>query len=90
MYFTYPYHGYVAVLLNSCTIWSLAKCSEKKQDRNYTTMNLSVLNKSWKHYLTKRQLYSHILSLIKCNPIKTNKTCRAQLLKYLFLNNASD
>ena len=36
---------------------------EKKLDRNYTRMLHSVLNKSWKRYPTKQQLYSHLLPI---------------------------
>ena len=41
-------------------IWMLTKRMEKKLDGNYTRMLWAVLNKSWKQYSTKQQLYSHL------------------------------
>ena len=42
-----------------CTTWTLRKCLKKKIHRNYTRMLYVLLNKSWKQYSTKQQLYSH-------------------------------
>ena len=41
----------------------LTKRIEKKLDSNYTRMLREILNKSWRQYPTKQQLYGH-LSLI--------------------------
>ena len=49
----------VLILLHGCTTWPLTKCIEKKLDRNYTRMLWAILNKSWKQYPIKWQLYSH-------------------------------
>ncbi len=33
---------------------------EKKLDGNYTRMLRAILNKSWRQYPTKQQLYGHL------------------------------
>ena len=53
----------VSELLYGCTTWMLMKHIEKKLDGNYTRMLHAVLNKSWKQYLTKHQLYDHVPSI---------------------------
>ena len=50
----------MSVLLYVCTTWTVTKCMERKLDRNYTRMLCAVLNKSWKQYPTKQQLFSNL------------------------------
>ena len=45
----------ISILLYGCTTCTLTKSMEKKLDGNYT-----ILNKSWRQYPTKQQLYSHL------------------------------
>ena len=55
----------MSILLYGCTTWTLTKCMEKKLDGNYTRMLRAVLNKSWRQYPTKQQLYSHLPIIMK-------------------------
>ena len=48
------------ILLYGRTTRMLAKCIEKKLDRNCTRILCAVLNKSWKKHPTKQQLYGHL------------------------------
>ena len=48
------------ILLYGCTTSTLTKRMEKKLDSNYTRMVWAILNKSWRQYPTKRQLYGHL------------------------------
>ena len=45
--------------IHGCTTWTLTKRMDKKLDSNCTRMLWAVLNKSWRQYSTKQQLYSH-------------------------------
>ena len=56
-YFIYffPSSGYI-----NTAIWTLTKCMEKKLDGNYTRMLQAVLNKFWRQYPMKQQLYGHL------------------------------
>ena len=49
----------MSILLYGCTTWVLTKCIEKKLDGNYTKMLRAILNKLWRQYPTKQQLYGH-------------------------------
>ena len=51
--------AFVSILLYGCTTWTLTKRLEKKLDGNYTRMPRAILNKSWRHHLTRHQLYGH-------------------------------
>ena len=54
----------MSILLYGCTTWMLTKCIEKKFDGNCTRMLWAILNKFWKQYPTKQQLYSgHLPSI---------------------------
>ena len=55
----------VSILLYGCTTWLLTKWPEKKLDGNYIRMLLAILNKSWKQYPTKYQLYGHLPPITK-------------------------
>ena len=50
----------MSVLLHGSTNWTLIKCLEKKLDGSYTRMLHAVLNKSWKQYPIKQQLYGNL------------------------------
>ena len=45
---------------------------EKKLDGNYTRMLQAILNKSWRQYPTKQQLYGHLPPIMKT--IKVRQT----------------
>ena len=55
----------VSILLYGCTTWMLTKWLEKKLDGNYTRMLQDILNKSWRQYPTKHQLYGHLPPIMK-------------------------
>ena len=63
----------MSILLYGCTTWMLTKRMEKKLDGNYTRMLREILNKSWRQYPTKQQLYGHrppIMKTIKIRRIR--------------------
>ena len=66
----------VSTLLYGCTTWTLTKRLEKKVDGNYTRMLRAILNKSWRQYPTRHQLYGHLPPITK-----TIQTCRTLLEK---------
>ena len=49
----------VSILIYRCTRWTLTKWMEKKLEGNYTRILRAILNKSWRQYPTKQQLYGH-------------------------------
>ena len=49
----------VSILLYGCTTWTLIKWLEKKLDSNCTRMLRAILNKSWRQYPTRHQVYGH-------------------------------
>ena len=55
----------VLILLYGCTTWTLTKRLKKKLDGNYTRMLLAILNKSWRQYPTRHQLYGHLPPIMK-------------------------
>ena len=68
----------VLILPYECTTWTLTKRMEKKLDGNYTRMLRAIINKSWKQYPTKKQLYGHKPSITKT--IKNRRTRHAGTL----------
>ena len=54
----------VSILLYRCTSWTLTKRLEKI-DGNYTRMLRAILNKSWRQYHTRHQLYGHLPPITK-------------------------
>ena len=54
----------VSILLYGCTSWTLTK-RLKKLDGNYTRMLRAILNKSWRQYPTRHQLYGHLPPITK-------------------------
>ena len=65
----------VLILLYGCTTWTLTKRMEKKLDGNYTRVLRAILNKSWRQYLTKKQLYCHLQPISKT--IQVRRTSHA-------------
>ena len=68
----------VLILHYGCTTWTLTKRMEKKLDGNYTRMQRTILNKSWRQRLTKQQLYGHqppIPKTIKVRPTRHAGHC---------------
>ena len=63
----------VSILLYGCTTWTLTKRMEKKLDGNYTRMLRAILNKSWKQYPTKQQLYGHLPPVTKTIKIRRTR-----------------
>ena len=55
----------VSILLHRCTTRTLTKRLEKKLDGNYTRMLRIIMNKSWRQYSTRHQLYSHLPPITK-------------------------
>ena len=66
----------VSILLYGCTTWTLTKRIEKKLDGNYTRMLRAILNKSWRQYPTKQQLYSHLPPIMKIIHIRWTRHAR--------------
>ena len=60
----------VLILLYGCTTWTLTKQLEKKLDSNYTRIVRAILNRSWKQYPTKQQLYGHLPPITKSIQIR--------------------
>ena len=50
----------VPILLYGCTTWTLTKRLEKKLHGNYTRILRAILNRSWRQYPTRHQLYRHL------------------------------
>ena len=63
----------VSILLFGCTTWTLTKRLEKKLDGNYTRMLREILNKSWRQYPTKHQLYGHLSPITKTIQVKRTR-----------------
>ena len=60
----------MSILPYGCTTRPLTKCIEKKLDRNCTRMLPAMMNKSWKQYSTKQQLYGNSPPISKTIPVK--------------------
>ena len=63
----------VSILLYGCTTWTLTKRLEKKLDGNYTRMLRAILNKSWRQYPTRHQLYGHLLPITKTIQVRRTR-----------------
>ena len=55
----------VSILIYGCTTWTLTKRLKKKLDGNYTRMLRAILNKSWRQYYTRYQLFGHLPPITK-------------------------
>ena len=63
----------VSILLYRYTTWTLTKRLEKKLDGNYTRMLRAILNKTWRQYPTKPQLYGHLPPTTKTIQVRRTK-----------------
>ena len=63
----------VSTLLYGYTTWMLTKCVEEKLNGNCTRMLQAILNKFWKKYPTKQQLYGHLLLIYKIIKIRQTR-----------------
>ena len=63
----------MSILLYGCTTWTLTKRLEKKLDGNYTRMLRTILNRSWRQYPTKQQLYGHQPPVMKTIQIRRTR-----------------
>ena len=60
-------------LLYGYTTCTLTKHMEKKLDGNYARMLWTILNKSWRQYPTKQQLYDHLLPIRKTIQVRRTR-----------------
>ena len=63
----------VSILLYGRTTWTLTKRIVKKLDGNYTRMLRAALNKSWRKYTTKQQLYHHLPPITKTIQVRLTR-----------------
>ena len=63
----------VLILLYGCTTWTLTKRLKKKLDGNYTRMLRAILNKSWRQYPTRHQLYGHLPPITKTVQVRRTR-----------------
>ena len=63
----------VLILLYGCTTWTLTKRLKKKLDGNYTRMLRAILNKSWRQYPTRHQLYGHLPPITKTMQVRRTR-----------------
>ena len=81
----------VSILLYERTTWTLNKRMKKKIDGNYTKMLQAILNKSWRQYLTKHQLHSHLPPIWKTIQVRRTRHAehgwrsRDELISDIFL-----
>ena len=74
-----------------CTTQNLTKCLEKKLEGNCIRMLWAILNKSWKQYLTKQQLYGLLPPISKTIQIRWTRHAedcwrsRDELISDIFL-----
>ena len=63
----------VSILLYGSTTWTLTKRLKKKLDGSYTRMLRAILNKSWRQYLTRHQLYGHLPPITKIIQVRRTR-----------------
>ena len=63
----------MSILLYGCTSWMLTKRLEKKLDSNYTRMLQAILNKSWRQYPTRHQLYGRLPPITKTIQVRRTR-----------------
>ena len=63
----------VSILQYGCTTWTQTKRLERKLDGNYTRMLRAVLNKSWRQYPTRHQLYRHLPPITKTLQVRRTR-----------------
>ena len=72
------------------TTWTLTEGMEKKIDGNYSRMMRAILNKSWRHYLIKQQLYDLLPAITKTIKIRQTRyaghcwRCRDEIISDIF------
>ena len=66
----------MSILLYGCTTWTLTKWMEKKLNSNYTRVLRAILNKSWRQYPIKQQLYGHQPPITKTNKVRRTRHVR--------------
>ena len=62
----------VSILLYECTTWTLTKRLEKL-DGYYTRMLRAIVNKSWRQYSTKHQLYGYLSLITKTIQVRRTR-----------------
>ena len=63
----------VSILLYGRTTWTLTKRLEKKLDGNYTRTLRAILNKSWRQYPMRHQLYGHLPPIMKTIQVRRTR-----------------
>ena len=63
----------MSILIYGCTTRTITKRIEKKLDSNYTGMLRAILNKSWRQYPTKQQVYSHLPPITKTIQVRRTR-----------------
>ena len=63
----------VSILLYGCTTWTLTKRLEKKLDGSYTRTLRAELNKSWRQYPTRHQLFGHLPPITKTIQVRRTR-----------------
>ena len=63
----------VLILLYGCTSWTLTKRMEKMFDGNYTRILRAILNKFWRQYSSKQQLYGHLSPITKTIQVRRTR-----------------
>ena len=63
----------VSILQYGRTTWRLTKWLEKKLDGNYSRMLRAILNRSWRQYPTKHQLYGQLLPITKTIQVRRTR-----------------
>ena len=66
----------VSILLYGCTTWTLTKRLGKKLDGDYTRMLRAILNKSWRQYPKRHQLYGHMPPITKTIQVRRARHTR--------------
>ena len=67
---------HVSILLYGCTTWMLTKHIEEKLDEKHTRTLRAILNKSWKQYPRKQQLYYQLPPISKTSQVKRTRHAR--------------
>ena len=63
----------MSILLYGCTTWTLTKCMEKSLTANYTRILQTILNKSWRQFPIKQQLYGHLPPIMKTIQVRQTR-----------------
>ena len=63
----------MSILLYGCTTWTHTRHMEKKLDGNCTRMLWAILNKSWRQYPTKQQVYGPLPPITKTIQVRQTR-----------------